>query len=198
MYLKGPNERQLPIIPLPSGQVLLSGVTKRISIIDRPDIIALLRKVYGTTTEEFLANSHLAIGCVPLNPPAPVQFYSDRKDQQNEENGLGKTADKSAVTPDEKNGDNTSSTVISAFVTPDPSDVRASDLYTHGVMARIILIEEKAGGSANILVEGLSRFRMVEIKQEKPYVEASVELIADEGQLEILFHFSYSDCAYVA
>lgn len=181
MFLKSPNERQLPIIPLPSGQTLLSGVTKRISIVDRPDVLALLRKVYGITAEEFLTNSHIPIGCVPLNPPAPVQFYSDRKDQHNEENGLGKTADKSIVKIDDKDGEITSSTVISAVVASDPSDARANDLFTHGVMARIVLIEEKAGGSANILVEGLSRFRVVEVKQEKPYVEAIVELIADEG-----------------
>lgn len=187
MSTKASKTKQLPIIPLPTGQVLLPGVTKRIPISDRPDVLALLRDVYGNTTQDFISNSHVAIGCVPLNPPAPVQFFSDAKDEKHVENEQGIAVDKPKTkTSNEK--DRITDKVISAVIAPNPGDARPADLFSYGVVARIVGLEERNAGGFTILVEGVSRFKVGKYTQETPFLRAIVEYVIEDGLLRYLVY----------
>ncbi|KAF3918065.1 hypothetical protein ABW21_db0206041 [Orbilia brochopaga] len=163
----------LPIIPLPSGHVLLPGVAKRIHVADRPDVVALLRKVFGGSAEEFLSNATKIVGCVPLKAPSQVQFLRDRADQKHVE---GETPE----SPQERESfgvEDITERIIKAVITPDPKKVGPADLFTHGVSAKVVGLEERPVSGMTILVEGLDVFKLGKIVQETPYIESEVEYI---------------------
>ncbi|KAK6348779.1 hypothetical protein TWF730_009549 [Orbilia blumenaviensis] len=160
----------LPIIPLPSGHVLLPGVTKRINVTDRPDIAALLRNVFGQSPEQFLSNAHKLVGCVPLKAPSQVQFIRDKADQRHLEGAT--------ETPQEGQAfgvEDVTERAIKAVTTPDPKLPAPKDLFTHGVAAKVVGLEERTAGGMTILVEGISIFKLGPITQETPYISADVE-----------------------
>ncbi|KAF3911234.1 hypothetical protein ABW20_dc0109016 [Dactylellina cionopaga] len=161
----------LPLIPLPSGHVLLPGILKRIHVNDRPDIVALLRDVFGKSTDEFLSNSHNLIGCVPLKAPVQVQFLRDSADR--------KHLDGDPDSPLERESfgvEDIAERIIKAVIAPDPKVVGPADLFTHGVSAKVVGLEERTTGGMTILVEGIVVFKVTKVVQDKPYIRAEVEM----------------------
>ena len=60
-----------------------------------------------------------------------------------------------------------------------------ADTYSIGTSARISNVAKIENGRILLNVEGESRFRIKEISQSQPYLEANVEFIADERDLEV-------------
>ncbi|EPS40526.1 hypothetical protein H072_5597 [Dactylellina haptotyla CBS 200.50] len=165
----------LPVIPLPSGHVLLPGVTKRIHVNDRPDIVALLRTVFGKSADEFLSNAHNLVGCVPLKPPSQVQFLRDRTDQKHVEGEPD-----SSLERDSLGVEDIANRIIKAVITPENKIAGPADLFTHGVSAKVVGLEERTAGGMTILVEGVAIFRLGRITQENPYIAAEVDYLPIE------------------
>src|SRR5881296_1064243 len=57
----------------------------------------------------------------------------------------------------------------------------AAGLYTVGTVVVIHRAFKQADGTLRLIVQGLERFRIVEIVQESPYLRARIEHIADDG-----------------
>lgn len=66
---------------------------------------------------------------------------------------------------------------------PDDDDPTEEGLYRHGTVGRIIKSSEIHKGTANILVQGAARFRIVRLVETSPFHLAEVEYYAEtEGQ----------------
>src|SRR3989449_1041268 len=75
------------------------------------------------------------------------------------------------------------SRLVGAVLQRDPSDDApgAAGLYTVGTVVVIHKAFKQADGTLRLIVQGLERFRIVEIVQESPYLRARIEHIADDG-----------------
>lgn len=60
----------------------------------------------------------------------------------------------------------------------------ADDLYSIGTIATVLQLLHLPDGTVKVLVEGVQRARMLELKKENEYLAASIELIKDIGVLE--------------
>jgi ATP-dependent Lon protease len=152
------KSKGIPLVPLPKGQVLLPGVVLRISIAHRPDIAALLAHIYSTTTSSN-SSSSILIGCMPVGSPY--------------------------LSPDGKKLIESGGNVDRA--TPPAGDMNMAtlnkgDLFAYGTMAKVTGVQGRVQGELSLVVEGLSRFRVERITKERPYFEATVEQLSDEGE----------------
>src|SRR2546429_967460 len=75
------------------------------------------------------------------------------------------------------------SRLVGAVLQRDASDGApgAAGLYTVGTVVVIHKAFKQADGTLRLIVQGLERFRIVEIVQESPYLRARIEHIADDG-----------------
>src|SRR2546427_392359 len=75
------------------------------------------------------------------------------------------------------------SRLVGAVLQRDASDDApgAAGLYTVGTVVVIHKAFKQADGTLRLIVQGLERFRIVEIVQESPYLRARIEHIADDG-----------------
>ncbi|KAK6533279.1 hypothetical protein TWF694_002231 [Orbilia ellipsospora] len=169
----------LPIIPLPSGHVLLPGVMKRLHVNDRPDIVALLRTVFGKSADEFLSNAHQIVGCVPLKPPTQVQFLRDKAGQSHVEG-----EPESPLERESFGVEDIADRIIKAVITPESKIAKPADLFSHGVSAKVVGLEERTAGGITVLVEGVSVFKLGRIVQEAPYISAEVEYSPTEDAVD--------------
>lgn len=147
----------LPVIPLATDTVLLPGNGLRIPFAaSRPDIPALLSQVYsrsaGKTPAQRYDNVHVI--CVPLN--SPLLSKSGQKLIEGKNNGK-------------------------EYKIPEPADAHKQDLFAWGTAAKISGVEGRGTGEFSLIVEGLSRVRILKVSQERPYFEAEVQYETDEG-----------------
>lgn len=152
---------RLPLIPLAADTVLLPGNGLRIPFAaSRPDIPALLSQVYSKTAGKNSAQRYDAVHviCVPLNSPLLS------------ENGQ-KMIDAKKRDKDHKEKR-----------TPEPAEARKEDLFTWGTAAKIGGVEGRGTGEFSLIVEGLSRVRILKVTQERPYFEAEVAYETDDGK----------------
>ena len=150
----------LPVIPLAKDTVLLPGIVLRIPVAgNRVDIPALLSSVYSRaaskTPSQRLDNVNIA--CVPLNSP----FLSPLGQKMIE-------SDKQSPKPKERLDIN-------------PASASKDDLFGYGVAAKITGVEGRGTGEFALLVEGVSRVRIDNITQERPFFEAEVTYEYDDG-----------------
>lgn len=68
---------------------------------------------------------------------------------------------------------------------PEIDDPAADDLYSIGTAARIIKLARTGKDGFNIVVEGVSRFRIDEFTQHDPFFAAKITQLADEGHNEV-------------
>ena len=150
----------LPLLPLAKDNILLPGIILRIPITNRPDILALLSRIYDKANQRVATpNSNVtSIGCVPVNSPLLSQ------DGQNLIDGPS---------------DGAESEEQQALV--DPAQATGKDLFHFGTVAKVSGVEGKGTGELALLVEGLSRFRVDKITQEKPFFESEVTYHTEEG-----------------
>ncbi|KAL1583419.1 hypothetical protein WHR41_07607 [Cladosporium halotolerans] len=154
---KSINTRTLPLVPLPHSIVLLPGVVTRIPLQNRADIAAILANIYSKASTPRPEASSVTVGCVPLNSP-----YLSPDGKQLIESGEAK----------DKND---------AAGQKDPALARKTDLFMYGTMARVTGVQGKRPGELNLMVEGVSRFKVEKMTRERPYFEAKVALHEDEA-----------------
>ena len=149
----------LPLIPLPAGTVLLPGVIQRIAVSStRPDIASLLANVY-TRAASKAPNGRIdtvPIACVPLASPL-----------------LG--PDAQLLIQDAESANATPAQPV------DPANATKEDLFPWGVIAKITGVEGRGTGEFTLLVEGVSRVKVLKISSERPYFEAKLKHFQDEG-----------------
>jgi ATP-dependent Lon protease len=158
--------QKVPVIPLAADTVLLPGNGLRIPFAaSRPDIPALLSQVYtraaGKPVSQRYNNAHVI--CVPLNSP------------------LLTSTGQSLLTENElKDKDGKAKYTI-----PDPASAKKGDLFTWGTAAKISGVEGRGTGEFSLIVEGVSRVRVLRVTQERPYFEADVQYETDVGKYTI-------------
>ncbi|KAF2216984.1 hypothetical protein CERZMDRAFT_64353 [Cercospora zeae-maydis SCOH1-5] len=151
------RSRTLPIVPLPHSLVLLPGVTTRVPLQNRADIAAILAKLYSTAATPRAESSSVTVGCVPLNSPAlspDGQQFLEQKDAARQK------------------------------IESDPTNVRKKDLFQYGTMARVTGVQGRRAGELTLVVEGVTRFHIDKITQERPYFEAKVMLHEEQRVAE--------------
>jgi ATP-dependent Lon protease len=63
-------------------------------------------------------------------------------------------------------------------------DPGAADLYTMGTVARIVKLLKMGEDNYSLVVQGLARFRVIDLVQESPYLKARVEAVEDRTAAE--------------
>lgn len=154
----------LPLIPLAKGTVLLPGIVLRIPVSgDRADIPALLSDLYsrGASKTQSQRLDHVHVACVPWSSPRLSNH------------GQKLIAGTDSLPAPKERSHASSGTPTKA------------DLFGYGVAAKITGVEGRGTGEFSLLVEGISRIRIDQILQEKPFFEAKVTYQYDEGMGEI-------------
>ena len=165
----------IPLVPLEPGTIFLPGVNYLLSTSERPDVAALLSHIHGRVLSPISskigsASPAVLIGCIPLRSP---HISKD-----------GKRLITSGATTDVKYDDEGEASgkmekLKSQIV--DVNKAREQDLYGYGVLAKVLEVQGTRRGDMTILVEGLSRFEVKEVMQERPYFRAKVVVYEDEG-----------------
>ena len=156
----GQNKSQsLPILPLPKGSVLLPGVTLRIPVANRTDIPALLSTVLAKDRRPRPDATTVSIGCVPINSPLL------RSDGQHLLDGV------ESKSPRRIDDEDTS-----------PGDADHRDLFMYGTVARISGVQGRRADDLSLIVEGIRRFRIDRFTQMRPFFEAEVAYLDEEGE----------------
>ena len=153
------NPKTLPIIPLAHGSVLLPGITLGVPIANRPDIPALLSSVYTRATTPRPDATAISIGCVPLNSPLLSPDGQRLLDDKNAD---------SWREPDKPN--------------LNPGKAGRGDLFAYGTVAKISGVQGRRPGELALIVEGIRRFKIYNITQDKPYFEAEVTYHNEDGK----------------
>ena len=152
------KSQTIPILPLPKGSVLLPGITLRIPVANRTDIPALLTSVFTRDKRPRVDPTAISIGCVPINSPLL------RSDGQQ----LLDYGDPKGTRPlyDE---------------TTNPGDADHRDLFMYGTVAKISGVQGRRADDLSLIVEGIRRFRIDRFTQMRPYFEAEVAYLDEEG-----------------
>lgn len=149
----------LPILPLPSGQVLLPGALLHIPVIDRPEIPSLLSSIISKAKSS--AATAVLIGCVPLG----LRFASQHGHSTTE------------VPEDQDQHQEQKWTDLHA------SEARRDDLFRYGTLAKISSVQGQRPDDLALAVEGLRRFHVNKFTQRRPFFEAEV-LYIDDGNID--------------
>ena len=152
------KSQTLPILPLPKGSVLLPGITLRIPVANRTDIPALLTSVFTKDKRARVDATAIYIGCVPINSPL---LRSDGQ-QLLDDGNLKKTRQ---VHDKDTN----------------PGDADHRDLFMYGTVAKISGVQGRRADDLSLIVEGIRRFRIDRFTQMRPYFEAEVVYLDEEG-----------------
>jgi len=148
----------IPIVPLAKDSVLLPGITIRVPVVKRPDIPALLSSAFTRSSFSRNASTTLSIGCVPLNSPFLSRDGQELIDSPRGESGRRQEQ-----------------------FDINPSKATKDDLFSYGTLAKIIGVQTQPSSEPFIVVEGVQRFRINRISQERPYFEGEVTFYDDEG-----------------
>ena len=148
----------LPILPLPHGSVLLPGTSLRVPVNGRKDIPALLSSVFTKVRRPRPDTTAISIGCVPLNSPLL------RSDGQKL---IGYKANDEEIQKDD--------------APADMNDLDHRQLFMFGTVAKISGVQGRRADDLSLIVEGVRRFRIDRFTQMRPYFEAEVALLNDEG-----------------
>lgn len=152
------KSQPLPILPLPKGIVLLPGVTLRIPVAGRSDVLALLTSIYSRSKTPRPDAAAVPIGCVPLSSPllsSDGQQLIEGQDRPRQEQ------DDDHWTPE---------------------DVTKEDLFAFGTVGKISGVHGRRLQEMTLVVEGLRRFRIDRVTKEKPFFEANVTYIERDGE----------------
>lgn len=154
--------KALPIIALAKDSVLLPGITLRIPVSNRTDIPALLSVIYTRSATPKPDASAVAIGCVPLRSALLGDDGQQLLDDGDVESGKKRQASFD-VNPGKANRD---------------------DLFNYGTMAKISGVSGRRPGELALMVEGVKRFRINKVTQERPFIEADVTYYSEDGKRE--------------
>lgn len=155
--------KALPIIALAKDSVLLPGITLRIPVANRTDIPALLSSIYTRSATPKPDATAIAIGCVPLKSAL-----------------LGDDGQQLLDDRDVDSGGRQASFELN------PGKANKDDLFSYGTMAKISGVQGRRPGELALIVEGVKRFRINSITQERPFFEADVTYYDEDGKHEII------------
>ena len=151
----------LPVLPLPRDSVLLPGVTIRVPVAGRSDIPALLSSVFAKDRHPRPDATSVSIGCVPLNSPLlrsdGQQLLEGKGSERNDQDG-------------EHDGN--------------LAEVDHRKLFMFGTVAKISGVQGRRADELSLIVEGIRRIRIERFTQMRPYFEAEVALLNDEGGMQ--------------
>lgn len=170
--MANPKSRVLPIIPLAGGSALFPGVTLNLPIVNRADVASLLAHIYSRAASP-KNDAPVTIGCVPLNSPLLSRDGKRLIDSD-------AAAKKKTAKPEVK----------------DPVHATKDELFSYGTVAKVSGVQGRGQGELSLLVEGISRFKLQNVIQERPYFEA--ELIHLEDECECPFDHCANSDAYRA
>jgi ATP-dependent Lon protease len=153
------KHKLLPIIPLARDGVLLPGVNLRIPVSNRPDIPALLSSIYSRAKTPRPDTSSISVGCVPLC--SPLLSPEGQNLLEDAEIRVRKTAE---------------------HLISNPSKAGEKDLFAYGTVAKISGVQGRRPGDLALVVEGVRRFRIERFTQFKPYTEAEIIYIDEDGK----------------
>ncbi|KAH7063473.1 Lon protease C-terminal proteolytic domain-containing protein [Macrophomina phaseolina] len=154
--MANPKSRVLPIIPLAGGSALFPGVTLNLPIVNRADVASLLAHIYSRAASP-KNDAPVTIGCVPLGSPLLSRDGKRLIDSD-------AAAKKKPVKPEVK----------------DPVHATKDDLFSYGTVAKVSGVQGRGQGELSLLVEGISRFKVQNVIQERPYFEAELVHLEDE------------------
>lgn len=152
------KSQTVAIFPLPKGYVLLPGVTVRIPVTGRSDVLSLLTSIYTRSKTPKPDAASVPIGCVPLKSP----LLSSEGQQ------LIESGNRNRQEP-EDDGDNKT------------EETQSSDLFAYGTLARIADVQGRRPADLTLVVEGIRRFRINTVMQERPFFEAAVTYLEPAG-----------------
>ncbi|KAL8930960.1 MAG: hypothetical protein Q9208_000061 [Pyrenodesmia sp. 3 TL-2023] len=151
------KSQKLSILPLPKGIVLLPGITLRIPVAGRSDVLSLLTSIYTRARTPRPDATAVPVGCVPLSSPllssdGQQLIEGEHQPRQGRDDGLDV-----------------------------PGNTTAQDLFSYGTVAKISGVQGRRPDDLTLVVEGLRRFRINEITKERPYFEANVTYLEPEA-----------------
>ncbi|KAL8956877.1 MAG: hypothetical protein Q9193_005713, partial [Seirophora villosa] len=144
------KSRTLPILPLPKGVVLFPGITLRIPVAGRSDVLSLLKSIYARSKTPKPDAADVPVGCVPLNSPL---LSSDGQQLIEANQPSGQEQDEAIDHTHE--------------------EATSTSLFGYGTVARITGVRGRRE-DLTLVVEGLRRFKIDKVTQERPYFEATV------------------------
>ena len=147
----------LIILPLAQDTVLLPGSKLQIPVQGRSDIPALLSAAYLNSSTPRSDATTISIGCVPLSSPLLSHDGQNLLDDRDGRSRRG--LDRSNVNSPRADGLN---------------------LFTYGTVAKISGVQGRRA-ELSLIIEGIRRFRVDAIIRDKPYIEAEVTLIDEDG-----------------
>lgn len=147
----------LPLLPLLRGSVLLPGTTLRISVSNRSDIPPLLTSAYAKVRASRGDATSILLGCVPVNSPL---LSSEGQ------NLIG--------------GPDVQTLEEAEDFDKHPRIAEKEDLFKYGTVAKISGVQGSRSDLV-LIVEGVRRFRINIITQERPFYEAKVTYLDEES-----------------
>jgi ATP-dependent Lon protease len=151
------KSKLLPLIPLPKGQILLPGISLRITIVNRPDIAALLAHIYSVANNPRRdGDAPITLGCLPLGS----QYLAPD----------GKLLIQEPLERD---------AVQEADV--HPAAAGKKDVFGFGCIAKVSGVQGRRQGELSLIVEGVQRFAVDKVVKERPYFEGVVLPHVDDG-----------------
>ena len=146
----------LPLIPLLRGSVLLPGTTLRIPVSNRPDLPPLLTSAYAQVRASRGDATSITFGCVPLNSPL-----------------LSSAGQKLIAAPEAQTLEE-----VEEYLKRHPAEKEG--LFKYGTVAKISGVQGSRSDLV-LIVEGVRRFRINKITQERPFYEAKVTYLDEES-----------------
>ncbi|KAL9108462.1 MAG: hypothetical protein Q9227_006796 [Pyrenula ochraceoflavens] len=151
------NTARIPIIPLPHDAVLFPGTSLRIPVANRADVPSLLSTAFSRATRSRADRYALSVGCIPLRSshlsPDGQRLIKDAAEAP------GKSLDTAEV---------------------DPSRAKRNEIFKYGTYAKIIGVQGRPTSEPHLVVEGVRRFRVDHVTQDRPFMEAEVTMHVDD------------------
>ena len=166
------KSQTLPLLPLGGNAVLLPGTTLRVPINGRSDIPALVTSSYTRSRSPKPDASSILIGCVPLN------------------SSLLSVDGQNLITSNDEDAE--------ADLGPrgvDPDQAGKKDLFMYGTLAKIAGVQGRRTNDLAFVLEGTRRFKINRITQKRPFFEANVTLLDEDGMPRGFFYMADANYA---
>jgi ATP-dependent Lon protease len=148
----------LPLIPLAAPLALLPGTTFKVPLSNRPDVAAILAKIYSVSSTA-RPDAAITVACVPL---ASTQLSRHGKLLIDE--GPAKESQEAKA------------------MDMSPVNATKDDIFGYGCLAKVSGVQGRMQGELNLLVEGLERVEIVDVLQERPYFEGELRSVHEHSE----------------
>lgn len=146
------STRILPLIPLAPPLAVLPGTTIKIPIANRPDVAAILAKIYSISSTA-KPDAAITVACVPL--------------RSNQLSPHGKLLIEDGEAAKKSGG--------KSVYEADPVNATGKDLFGYACIAKVSGVQGRRQGELSLVVEGLERVELVNVLQERPYFEGELK-----------------------